>query len=105
MDWQFLFKTKIMDKVVNRKKELRKEKRIPFESYIFYFTEHQLYEGEIKNYSTSGLFVKTKDKYSVGETLNLALPYSKAKDSKRLGAVIWQNTEGIGVESNVVDKF
>ena len=48
MDWQFLFKTKIMEKIVNRKKELRKEKRIPFESYIFYSTEHQLYEGEIK---------------------------------------------------------
>ncbi len=40
-----------MEKVVNRKKELRKEKRIPFESYTFYFTEHELYEGEIKNYS------------------------------------------------------
>ena len=94
-----------MDKVVNRKKELRKEQRIPFESYIFYSTEHQLYEGEIKNYSTSGLFVKTSDKHSVGQTLNLALPYSKAKDSKRLGAVIWQNTEGIGIELNVVNEF
>ncbi len=83
---------------MKRKKELRKEQRIPFDGSIFYSTELQLYEGEVKNYSTSGLFVKTEDKYSVGETLNLALPYSKAQDSKRLGAVIWQNTEGIGVE-------
>jgi hypothetical protein len=105
MDWQFLFKTKIMDKVVNRKKELRKEKRIPFESYIFYSTEHQLYEGEIKNYSTSGLFVKTSDKHSVGQMLNFILPYAIAKDAKRLGEVIWQNTEGIGVELSVVDEF
>ncbi len=94
-----------MEKVVNRKKELRKEKRIPFESYIYYSTERQLYEGEIKNYSTSGLFVKTSDKHSVGQTLNFILPYSIEKDSKRLGAVIWQNTEGIGVELNVVDEF
>ena len=94
-----------MEKVVNRKKELRKEKRIPFERYIYYFTEHQLYEGEIKNYSTSGLFVKTSDKHSVGQTLNFILPYSIAKDSKRLGAVIWQNTEGIGLELNAVDEF
>ncbi len=105
MDWQYLFKTKIKEKVVKRKKELRKEQRIHFEGSIFYSTELQLYEGEVKNYSTSGLFVKTKDKYSVGETLNLALPYSKAKDSKHLGAVIWQNTEGIGIELNVVNEF
>ena len=105
MDWQYLFKTKIKEKVVKRKKELRREQRIPFEGSIFYSTELQLYEGEVKNYSTSGLFVKTKDKYSVGETLNLALPYSKAKDSKRLGAVIWQSTDGIGIELNVVDEF
>ena len=105
MDWQYLFKTKIKEKVVKRKKELRKAQRIPFEGSIFYSTELQLYEGEVKNYSTSGLFVKTRDKYSVGQTLNLALPYSKAKDSKRLGAVIWQSTEGIGIELNVVDEF
>ena len=90
---------------MKRKKELRKEQRIPFDGSIFYSTELQLCEGEVKNYSTSGLFVKTEDKYSVGETLNLALPYSKAKVSKHLGAVIWQNTDGIGIELNVVDEF
>ena len=90
---------------MNRKKELRKEKRRPFESYIYYSTEHQLYEGEIKNYSTSGLFVKTSDKHSVGQTLNFMLPYVIAKNSKQSGAVIWQNTEGIGLELNVVDEF
>ena len=94
-----------MEKVVNRKKDLRKEERIPFDSYIFYSTEHQLYEGEIKNYSTSGLFVKTSEKHSVGQTLNFMLPYAIAKNAMQLGAVIWQNTEGIGLELNVVDEF
>ena len=83
---------------MKRIKELRKAQRIHFEGSIFYSTELQLYEGEVKNYSTSGLFVKTKDKYSVGEMLNLALPYSKAKKSKHIGEVIWQNKEGVGVE-------
>ena len=90
---------------MKKKKELRKEQRIPFEGSIFYANERQLYEGVVKNYSTSGLFVKTKDNYSVGETLNFALPYLKAKNSKRLGAVIWQNTEGIGIELDVVNEF
>ncbi|MBT8351659.1 MAG: PilZ domain-containing protein [Deltaproteobacteria bacterium] len=90
---------------MNKEKELRKEQRIPFESYIYYSTEHQLYEGEIKNYSTTGLFVKTSDKHSVGQTLNFILPYAIEKDAKRLGEVIWQNTEGIGVELSVVEKF
>ena len=80
------------------KKELRKEPRKYFNGSIFYATEEQLYEGEVKNYSTSGIFVKTRGKFFVGQTLNLALPFSKAKNSKRLGAVVWKNMEGIGVE-------
>lgn len=88
------------------KKELRKEQRKPFNGSIFYASEDQVYEGEVKNYSVSGIFVETRDKFFVGQTLNLALPYSKAEYSKCLGAVIWQNTEGIGVELNVErDEF
>ncbi|MBW2250005.1 MAG: PilZ domain-containing protein [Deltaproteobacteria bacterium] len=82
------------------KKELRKEQRKPFKGTIFYVSDQQLYEGEVKNYSASGIFVKTSGRFNVGQTLNLALPYSKEQDSKRLGSVIWQNTEGIGVELN-----
>jgi len=96
---------KTREKAMETKKELRKEQRKPFKGSIFYASEQQLYEGEVKNYSVSGIFVETRDKFFVGQTLNLALPYSKAKDSKRLGAVIWQNTEGIGVELNVEDEF
>ena len=85
---------------------MRKEPRKPFNGSIFYASEQQFYEGEVKNYSASGVFVKTRGKFFVGQTLNLALPYSKKKDSKCLGAVIWQNTEGIGVELNVErDEF
>jgi len=98
-------KKKTREKPMETKKELRKEQRKPFKGSIFYASEQQLYEGEVKNYSVSGIFVETRDKFFVGQTLNLALPYSKAKDSKRLGAVIWQNTEGIGVELNVEDEF
>jgi len=82
------------------KKELRKEPRKYFKGPIFYATEDQLYEGEVKNYSVSGIFVETRDKFFVGQTLNLALPFSKEKDSKRLGSVIWQSPEGIGIELN-----
>ena len=99
-------KKKIKEKAAKTKKELRKEPRKHFIGSIFYATEQQLYEGEVKNYSASGIFVKTRGKFFVGQTLNLALPYLKEKDSKRLGAVIWKNTDGIGVELNVErDEF
>jgi Tfp pilus assembly protein PilZ len=80
------------------KKEMRKEPRKFFNGSIFYATQQQLYEGEVKNYSSSGIFVKTRGRFFVGQELNLALPYSKEKDTKRAGKVIWQNTEGIGVK-------
>ncbi len=98
-------KKKTREKAMETKKELRKEERKPFKGTIFYASEQQFYEGEVKNYSTSGIFVKTRGRFFVGQTLNLALPYSKEKESKRLGYVIWQNTEGIGVELNVEDEF
>ncbi len=99
-------KKKTREKAMETRKELRKEQRKPFNGSIFYASEQQFYEGEVKNYSISGIFVETKDKFFVGQTLNLALPYSKAKDSKCLGAVIWQNTAGIGVELSVErDEF
>lgn len=91
-------KKKIEDKAAKTKKELRKEPRKHFKGSIFYASEHQLYEGEVKNYSASGIFVKTRGKFFVGQALNLALPYSKAKKSKRLGEVVWQNREGVGVK-------
>ena len=91
-------KKKIKEKPAKTKKELRKDPRKHFKGSIFYATEHQLYEGEVKNYSASGIFVKTRGKFFVGQTLNLALPYSKAKNTKRLGEVIWQDREGVGVE-------
>ncbi len=85
-------------KTAKIKKELRKEPRKFFSGTILYATEEQLYEGEVKNYSSSGIFVKTGGRFFVGQELNLALPYSREKDSKRAGKVIWQNTEGIGVK-------
>ena len=91
-------KKKIKEKAAKIKKELRKEPRKHFKGSIFYATEHQLYEGEVKNYSASGIFVKTRGKFFVGQTLNLALPFSKEEKSKHSGEVVWQNTEGIGVE-------
>ena len=89
---------KIKEKAAKTKKELRKEPRKHFIRSIFYATEQQLYEGEVKNYSASGVFVKTRGKFFVGQVLNLALPYSKVKNSKRLGEVVWQNREGVGVK-------
>lgn len=87
------------------KKELRKEPRKLFEGPIFYATEDQLYEGEVKNYSVSGIFVKTSGNFFVGQWLNLALPFPKEESSKRLGAIVWKNTEGIGVELKLEDEL
>jgi len=92
-------------KTAKTKKELRKEPRKFFNGTIFYSTEKQLYEGEVKNYSSDGIFVKTRGKFFVGQWLNLALPYSEEKNTKRLGAVVWQNTEGIGIELKTEDEF
>ena len=84
-------------KKVNTKKELRKHPRKIYKGHILYATNNKLYEGEVRNYSPGGIFVKTSDSFFVGQTLTLAVPYSKAKNTKRAGEVIWHNREGFGV--------
>ncbi len=92
-------------KTAKTEKELRREPRKYFNGTIFYSTKEQLYEGEVKNYSSAGIFVKTSGKFFVGQWLNLALPYLEEKSTKRLGEVVWQNTEGIGIELKTENEF
>ena len=66
--------------------------------YILFATRARLYEGDLVNYSRSGLFIQTPDDLPVGEIIIVALPYIKKKNHKRKAQIIWRNQEGFGVE-------
>ncbi|MGA9237038.1 MAG: PilZ domain-containing protein [Desulfobacterales bacterium] len=78
--------------------EKRRNRRIPYSRYVFFATRRQFFEGELKDYSKHGLFIKTAVLLPVGEIITVALPYSETEKEKHKGTVVWRNVEGFGVE-------
>ena len=83
-------------------KKLRKnridKKRIPYSGHILCSTKSGLFEGELKNHSKYGLFIKTDEDLTLGEMITVALPYVEDEQIKLQGQIRWRNSEGYGVE-------
>ena len=78
--------------------EKRLKGRKPYSGNIFFVAKNGFHEGRLKNYSHSGLFIKTNASLSIGELITIALPYSNATQAKTKGQVLWRNREGVGIE-------
>jgi Tfp pilus assembly protein PilZ len=78
--------------------EKRIHKRILYSGHIFFSARSGFFEGELKNYSKYGLFIKTSVDLTLGEFITVALPYMESKQIKLRGQILWQNSEGYGVE-------
>ena len=78
--------------------ERRIEKRYACSELIFFATRSRLYEGRLKDYSRSGLFIKTKEIIPIGELITVVDPHPTGMNQKRHGQIIWRNNEGFGVE-------
>ena len=76
----------------------RIEERIPYSGHIFFSGKSGFFEGELKNYSKSGLFIETQANLTSGELITVALPYVEDKQIKFQGQIVWRNSEGYGVE-------
>jgi hypothetical protein len=72
--------------------------RIPTSGHIFFTTKSGFYEGELKNYSKHGLFIKTQEDLTLGDFITVALPYVENKQIKFQAQILWRNAEGYGVE-------
>jgi len=86
-----------MDSTIGGHKD-RIEKRIPYSGHIFFSGESGFFEGELKNYSKNGLFIKTNEDLKLGEFITVALPYVEDKQLKFQGQILWRNREGYGIE-------
>jgi Tfp pilus assembly protein PilZ len=83
---------------INKNIEFRIEKRQVCSEVIFFATQSRLYEGQLKNYSRNGLFIRTKEILAVGEMITVVDPHPDGENKKRKGQVLWINKEGFGVE-------
>ena len=73
----------------------RRESRRNYAGHIFFASDQKVCEGELKNFSRSGLFISSDMTVKVGEEITIALPYL---DDKRNGLIVWCNNDGFGVK-------
>ena len=78
--------------------EHRMEKRQLSSKGIFFATRNRLYEGQLKDYSRNGLFIKTDEFLPLGAIITVADPNPEGANEKRRGQILWRNIEGFGVE-------
>ena len=76
----------------------RSATRIPYSGPLIFTTKNGLCEGELKNYSKYGLFIKTQEVLTLGDFITVALPYVEDEQIKFQAQILWRNSEGYGVE-------
>ncbi len=77
----------------------RKHPRKLFSKNINYIANKKFYEGLVKDISRGGMFIKSGDKFSVGQELTLAIPSAnRLKSLKLRGEVVRTDKEGFGVK-------
>jgi hypothetical protein len=78
--------------------EKRSNVRKPYSGHIFFSTKNGFYEGRLKNYSDSGLFIETEASLSVGDIITIALPYVEDNHAKYTGEILRCDKKGFGIE-------
>ena len=84
--------------------ESRKHSRKSYNRSTMFATQNGIYEGSIKNISSSGVFLTAESNFAVGQILTLVLPFKNGKDVKVKGKVVWSNEEGFGLKFLNIDK-
>ena len=76
----------------------RADERRPYSGHIFFVTKDGYSEGRLKDYSRSGLFIITKTRLFIGETVTVAIPYADDKLIKCKGKIVRKDKDGFGIE-------
>ena len=76
----------------------RQNERYAYVRYVFFATRKQFFQGELRDFSQHGLFIKSTARLTVGDIITVALPYSNNRNEKHRGEIVWRNKDGFGVE-------
>ena len=79
-------------------KEKRNRPRRSFFRPLRFGTEDEIYNGNAKNISASGVFIAANEKLQVGQQITLNLPLKKGKMVRTVGEIVWINEEGFGLK-------
>ncbi len=81
------------------KNEKRKHPRKTYDTKVNFTSEEKFGIEYIKDISVKGIFIETAEEFSIGQILNLSIPYAnQERFIKVKGKVVRITPEGIGVE-------
>jgi Tfp pilus assembly protein PilZ len=84
--------------VFKHKKDPRKHPRKPYRKVMFFASKSKNYRGLITNISRGGAYIITRNKFYLGQMIQLVIPGDeKKKDVKLKGWVVRLSPEGFGV--------
>ncbi len=83
---------------INKTKDSRKHPRRQSNKSTMFATQNGIFEGLIKNISSSGVFIMAKSAFEVGQIITLVLPFKNGKEVKVKGEIVWTNDEGFGLK-------
>jgi Tfp pilus assembly protein PilZ len=76
----------------------RKHARKRYSTHIIFAARNKILSGVTKDISPSGLFIETRDRLEVGQTVTLTIPLKNNRTAKIKSKVIWAGPEGFGVK-------
>jgi hypothetical protein len=85
-------------------KDLRKHPRKSYNRSTMFATQKGIFEGLIKNISSSGVFITAQSTFEVGQIIMISLPSKKGKEVKVKGEIVWSNDEGFGLKFLSIGK-
>jgi len=84
--------------VIKHKRDPRKHQRKPYRKAMFFSSKSRNYKGLITNISRGGAYIITRNKFYLGQMIQLVIPGDKKnKDVKLNGWVVRLSPEGLGV--------
>ena len=85
--------------IKNNREELRKHPRRSYSKTVLFVSQNEAYQGLANNISNGGIFIETKDKFSVGQLIRLVIPGTRIDKGVMLkGEVIHVKPKGVGVK-------
>ena len=79
--------------------DLRRYPRKHFSNSVFFTSQNEYFKGLIGNISKNGVFIETKDDFTVGQVVRIVIPGTKIDNGTMLkGEIRHRNKEGIGIQ-------
>jgi Tfp pilus assembly protein PilZ len=86
------------NKTFQKEKDPREHQRNSYRKVVHFFSRNSKSKGYVKNISRGGAFILTREKFAIGQILNLVFPATRLKKELRLkGRIVRVDENGVSI--------